>query len=78
MPVEVNVRQAKTHQSRLLDQAMAGDEVIITRSGRRLVRLTPIGIAPVRRRLGTAKGDFAVSDDFDAPLPSGILAEFER
>lgn len=78
MPVEVNVRQAKAHLSRLLNQAMAGEEVIITRSGRRLVRLTPVKMAPVRRKLGTAKGDFVVPDDFNAPLRAEILAEFER
>lgn len=42
--IEVNVHQAKTHFSRLLDQAMAGEEVIIMRSGRPLVRLVPGGI----------------------------------
>lgn len=75
---EVNVHEAKTHLSRLLDQAMAGEEVIIMRSGRRLVRLTPLEAAPCRRKLGTAQGDFVVPDDFDAPLPPEILAGFER
>ncbi len=78
MAVEVNIYQAKTHLSRLLEQAMAGEEVVIMRSGRRLVRLTPVESAPYRRKLGTAKGDFVVPDDFDAPLPDDILAEFER
>jgi prevent-host-death family protein len=78
MPVEVNVHQAKTHLSRLLEQAMAGEEVIIMRSGRRLVRLTPVDAAPVRRKLGTAKGDFVVPKDFNKPLSGKILAEFER
>ena len=75
---EVNVHEAKTHLSRLLDQAMAGEEVIIMRSGRRLVRLVPLEAAPCRRKLGTAQGDFVVPDDFDAPIPPEILAEFER
>jgi prevent-host-death family protein len=75
---EVNVHEAKTQLSRLLDQAMAGEEVIIMRSGRRLVRLTPVETAPVRRVLGTAKGDFVVPDNFDDPLPEDVLAEFER
>jgi prevent-host-death family protein len=78
MSVEVNVHEAKTHLSRLLEQAMAGEEVIIMRSGRRLVRLTPVETAPVRRKLGTAKGDFVVPDDFIDPLPGEILSEFER
>jgi prevent-host-death family protein len=76
--VEVNVHEAKTHLSRLLEQAMAGEEVIIKRSGKRLVRLTPVESAPMRRTLGTAKGVFTVPDDFDAPLAEEILSEFER
>lgn len=54
-------------------------EVVIMRSGRRLVRLAPVETAPCRRTLGTAKGDFVVPDDFlDPPLPDDVLAEFER
>ncbi len=75
---EVNVHEAKTQLSRLLYQAMSGEEVIIMRSGRRLVRLVPVETAPTRRILGTAKGDFVVPDDFDDPLPEEVLAEFER
>jgi prevent-host-death family protein len=78
MAIEANVHEAKTHLSRLLDQALAGEEVIIMRSGRRLVRLVPVDLAPCRREPGTAKGDFVVPEDFDAPLPDEILAEFER
>ncbi|HEY6343985.1 MAG TPA: type II toxin-antitoxin system prevent-host-death family antitoxin [Bryobacteraceae bacterium] len=78
MGIEVDVHEAKTHLSRLLEQAMEGEEVIITRAGRQLVRLTPVEMAPVQRKLGTAKGDFVVPGDFDAPSPEEIVAEFER
>ena len=78
MSVEVNVHEAKTHLSRLLEQAMAGEEVVIMRSGRPLVRLAPVASAPLRRKLGTAKGHFVVPRDFDAPLAEEVLAEFER
>lgn len=78
MPVEVSVHEAKTHLSRLLEWAMAGEEILITRFGRKLVRLTPVESAPQRRKLRTAKGDFVVPDDFDAPLPDEVLTEFER
>ena len=77
MPTEVNVHEAKTHLSRLLERAMEGEEVIIMRSGRPMVRLTPIKAAPCHRELGSAKGDFVVPDDFNEPLPDHILAEFE-
>jgi prevent-host-death family protein len=78
MALEVNVHEAKTHLSRLLERAMAGEEVVIMRAGRRLVRLTPVEAAPVHRTLGTAKGDFVVPDDFDGPLSDEVIAEFER
>ena len=78
MAVEVNVHEAKTHLSRLLDQALDGEEVIIMRAGRHLVRLMPVETAPFQRKLGTAKGEFVVPDDFDAPLPDDILDEFEK
>jgi prevent-host-death family protein len=78
MPVEVTVHEGKTHLSRLLEQAMAGEEVIIKRAGKRLVRLTPVENAPMRRKLGTAKGIFTVPHDSDSPLPDEILSEIER
>jgi antitoxin (DNA-binding transcriptional repressor) of toxin-antitoxin stability system len=57
---------------------MAGEEVVIMRSGRPLVKLTPIQSAPFQRKLGTAKGDFIVPEDFDNPLPDSILNEFKK
>ena len=78
MSVAVNVHEAKTHLSRLLEQALAGEEVIIMRSGRPLVKLTPVAAAPRRRTVGSGKGDFVVPDDFDAPLPDAILDAFGR
>ena len=78
MSIEVNVHEAKTHLSRLLDQALAGEEVIIMRSGRRLVRLFPVATASTPRVLGTAKGMVTMAEDFAAPLPDDILDAFER
>ncbi len=78
MVVDVNVHEAKTHLSRLLERALAGDEVVIMKSGKRLVKLVPVDVAPVSRKLGTAKGDFVVPEDFDAPLPDHVLDEFEK
>jgi prevent-host-death family protein len=78
MSLAVNVHEAKTHLSRLLEQAMAGEDVVIMRSGRPLVRLIPVEAAPRARKIGSAAGVFTVPDDFDAPLPDDVLAEFER
>jgi prevent-host-death family protein len=78
MTVDVNIHEAKTHLSRLLEQALAGDDVVIMKAGKPLVRLTPVATAPMRRKIGTAKGDFIVPNDFDAPLPKNVLDEFEK
>lgn len=78
MAIEVSVHEAKTHLSRLLEQALAGEDVVIRRSGRPLVRLTLIEQPPTRRILGTAKGDFVVPPDFDEPLPTAILDQFGK
>ena len=78
MSVEVNVHEAKTHLSRLLEQALSGEEVIIMRSGKRLARLTPVERAPLHRKLGTARGEFVAPADFNDPLPDDVLSEFEK
>lgn len=75
--VEVNVHEAKTHLSRLLRRVAAGEEIVIARAGRPIARLVPIEARP-RRVLGLDEGLFEVPDDFDAPLPDGILDDFER
>jgi prevent-host-death family protein len=74
---QMNVHEAKTHLSKLLDQAIAGEEVVIMRSGKPLVRLIPVETAPAPRVLGTAKGEFVLPADFNEPLPDDVLAQFE-
>jgi prevent-host-death family protein len=74
----VNIHAAKTHLSRLVEQAAAGEEIIIAKSGTPLAKLGPLG-PPNRkkRRLGILAGRLKVPTDFDAPLPSDILDAFE-
>jgi prevent-host-death family protein len=74
---EVNVHEAKTHLSRLLNRVASGEEIVISRGGKPIARLVPIGI-PVARQLGRDQGVFTVPEDFDQPLPEDLLAEFER
>lgn len=74
---EVNIHEAKTHLSRLLRRVAAGEEITISRAGRPIAKLVPVG-APARRRLGIDEGLFSVPDDFDAPLSPEVLADFER
>ncbi len=70
--MEVNIHEAKTHLSRLLEKVSAGEEVIIAKAGKPVAKLVPIKSAPKKRAWGTAKGDFVVPDDFNDPLPKEI------
>ena len=72
---QASVHEAKTHLSRLLRRATAGEEVIITRAGRPVVRLVPI--QEDRPVFGVDEGRFTVPDDFDAPLDEELLRAFE-
>jgi prevent-host-death family protein len=74
---EVNVHEAKTHLSRLLQRVAAGEEIIIARGGEPVARLVPFE-RPARRIFGMDRGRFEVPADFDAPLPEDVLADFER
>ncbi len=72
----VNIHAAKTHLSRLVDQAAAGDEIVIARAGKPVARLVPLAEKP-KRILGLLKGQLKIPRDFDAPLPDDVLALFE-
>ncbi len=75
--MEVNIHQAKTHFSRLLQRVAAGEEVVIARAGVPVARLVAVEPKkPKVRPLGFARGEVWVADDFDAPLPDDMLAEF--
>jgi prevent-host-death family protein len=76
--MEVNVHEAKTHLSRLLEKVEQGEEVIIMRANVPVARLTAIPQAPVLRELGWARGEFTVPEDFDDPLPADIEEGFYR
>jgi prevent-host-death family protein len=73
----VNIHEAKTHLSRLVDNVAAGGEVVIAKSGKPLARLT--GLEPAKKtvRFGVLKGKVRIAKDFDAPLPDEVLAGFE-
>jgi prevent-host-death family protein len=73
----VNIHEAKTHLSRLLARVAAGEEVVIAKAGKPIARLIPV-TPHDRRPLGADRGRGFIADDFDAPLPEEILAEFER
>ena len=73
----VNIHAAKTHLSRLVDEAAAGEEIMIAKAGKPVARLVPLAVSPPKRRLGILAGRMQVPEDFDAPLPDDILDAFE-
>ncbi len=73
----INLYEAKTHLSKLVDQAAAGTDVIIARAGKPVARLTRLDEPKRKIRFGLLKGKIKIARDFDAPLPEEILAEFE-
>jgi len=73
----VSLYEAKTHLSHLVDRAVRGEEVVITRHGRPVARLVAAAPARARRRLGALRGKIRVARDFDAALPDDLLALFE-
>ena len=66
----VNVHEAKTHLSRFLDRAHAGEEIIIAKSGEPYARLVPLSGRQPKRQAGTLKGHVEITDTFFEPLPS--------
>lgn len=70
----VGVHEAKTHLSRLLERAEAGEVIAISRRGRVVARLVPA--EPHRPRLGTMAGRIRIAPDFDDPLPPDVAAAF--
>jgi prevent-host-death family protein len=62
----VNIHEAKTHLSRFVDQAAAGEEIVIARAGKPVARLVALAADPVRpRKLGLGEGRFTIPEDFD-------------
>jgi len=75
MAEQVNIHEARTHLSRLVERAEAGEEILIARAGRPAARLVPVS-AKGERTLGTLRGRIRIGDDFDDPLPPEIAAAF--
>jgi prevent-host-death family protein len=73
----VNIHEAKTHLSRIIDEVAAGTEVIIARAGKPMARLTAVTAPAKQKRLGLLKGKIKVPDDFNAPLDDEVVAAFE-
>lgn len=73
----VNIHEAKTHFSKLVDSVTHGNEILIAMAGKPVAKLVPIS-KKLKRRFGVLKGKIKIAKDFDAPLPDEIIAEFEK
>jgi len=73
---EVNVHEAKTHLSRLLQRVASGEEITIANRGVAVARLVPVTSQQKSRPLGMDEGKIRMADDFDAPLPASVLRGF--
>lgn len=76
MAKTLNLYEAKTRLSRLVEEAAAGEEIVIAKAGKPRARLVSLPAAQRRRRPGGSKGRIWIAADFDAPLPPEILAAF--
>jgi prevent-host-death family protein len=72
----INIHEAKTHLSRIVEEVARGKVVVIGKAGKPLAKLVPIAPEVKRKKLGTLKGKIRVAKDFNAPLPTATLAAF--
>jgi prevent-host-death family protein len=77
MAETINVHDAKTHLSKLLERAEAGEEIVIARAGRPVARLVPYGTERPKRVFGRLRGQIVIHDDFDVD-DEEIAREFEE
>jgi prevent-host-death family protein len=71
----VNIHEAKTHFSKLVDRVLQGEEVVIAKAGRPVARLVPLPPRVPRRTPGSARGLIEIGPDFDEPLPDDVAFE---
>lgn len=72
----VTIHEAKTHLSRFVARAAAGEEIVIARGDRPMARLVPLVPSQKDRVPGSARGEIWVADDFAQPLPEEELRAF--
>ena len=75
--MQVNMHEAKTHFSKLVERALAGEQIVIARHGEPVLTLTPLKTEPASRIPGLSVGRGRIASTFDEPLDDAILREFE-
>lgn len=73
----VNIHEAKTHLSRLIERVVRGEEITLAKAGRPVAKIVPLVPRLDRRTPGSARGKISVARDFDAPLPKELQKTFE-
>lgn len=73
----INIHDAKTNFSRLVDIAAGGEEIIIAKAGKPTARLVPMQTSKIERVFGSLKGKIRIANDFDAPLSEDVIARFD-
>jgi len=74
---QVNLHEAKTHLSRLIQEVESGKVVTIARAGKPVATLSPVGAKRRVRKLGLLDGRFRIPKDLNAPLPKSVQRAFE-
>ncbi|HUU39784.1 MAG TPA: type II toxin-antitoxin system prevent-host-death family antitoxin [Desulfatiglandales bacterium] len=72
-----NIKEVKANLSRLLEKVASGAEVIISREGKPMARISRLEASLPKIRFGVLKDKVKVAEDFDAPLPDELISEFE-
>jgi prevent-host-death family protein len=75
--ITIDLQEAQTNLSQLVDRAAAGEEIVIAKAGRPLARLVPLAERTTARPLGLFAGQVKVGEDFDAALPEGVTLAFD-
>jgi len=78
MSRSINIHEAKTHLSRLVERVAAGEEIVITKAGKPMARLVPLAAAPRPKKFGLLQGQIQIPPDFDEPLPPEFFFSRER
>ena len=73
----VNIHEAKTNLSKIIEQACEGEEIVIARAGKPVVRLVPVVPPPNHRQFGALRGKATVDQRFFEPLPDDELRSWE-
>jgi prevent-host-death family protein len=74
---QVNIHEAKTNLSRLVDEVSEGNVIVLAKAGKPVAKIVPLGAARKARKPGFMKGKIKIAKDFDAPLPGDVLDDFE-